>query len=97
MRLTFKSQGTGASLGSKSGSPCREAPSYLQQFLLSAAALGLPSGAHLSWAILSVVILIMAWIRSSLLASSFFFISLMSLQTERHQGNVLLSLSPPGR
>lgn len=31
---------------------------------------------------------IMAWIRSSLLASSFFFISLVSLQRNRHQEEV---------
>lgn len=40
---------------------------------------GLSSRAHLSWAILSTVTFIMAWIRSSRLASSFFFISLVSL------------------
>lgn len=45
----------------------------------------LSSGTHLSWAILSVVTLTMAWIRSSLLASSFFFISLVSLQRDKHQ------------
>lgn len=31
---------------------------------------------------------IMAWIRSSLLASSFFFISLVSLQKNRHQEDI---------
>lgn len=55
----------------------------LEWFLLStgpgAGVLGLSSRAHLSWAILSAVTFIMAWIRSSLLASSFFFISLVSL------------------
>lgn len=30
----------------------------------------------------------MAWIRSSLLTSSFFFISLVSLWRDRHQGDV---------
>lgn len=37
---------------------------------------------HLSWAILSEVILTMAWILSSLLASSFFFMALVLLQKE---------------
>ena len=83
MKLTFKSQDTGTSLGSKSGPTCREASPCLEWFLLSTGprdgVLGLSSRTHRSWAILSVVTLTMAWIRSSLLASSFFFISLVSL------------------
>lgn len=43
----------------------------------------LPCRVYLSWATLSVVTLVMAWIRSSLLASSFFFISLVSLRTDK--------------
>ena len=52
-------------------------------FQLEAAQVGLPFRVYLSWATLSVVTLVMAWIRSSLLASSFFFISLVSLRTDR--------------
>ena len=40
---------------------------------------------------------IMAWIRSSLLASSFFFISLVSLQKNRHQEDISCGLGLPGR
>lgn len=47
--------------------------------------MGLPFSVYLSWAILSVVTLVMAWIRSSLLASSFFFISLVSLPTDKEE------------
>lgn len=39
----------------------------------------------------------MAWIRSILLASSFFFISLVSLRRDKHQEDVLRGLSPPVR
>lgn len=55
----------------------------LTLFQREAARVGFPFRVYLSWATLSVVTLVMAWIRSSLLASSFFFISLVSLRTDR--------------
>lgn len=65
----------------------REAPAPLEWPLLSTGP-GPLFRAHLSWAILSAVTFTMAWIRSSLLASSFFFISLVSLWRDRHRGDV---------
>lgn len=55
-----------------------------------------PFRLYLSWTTLSVVILVMAWIRSSLFASSFFFISLVSLRGDREK-EILCELPPlPG-